>query len=385
MKKNILFTTLLMALAFANVQAQTSKVGQVTKPEDEEIVHINSLSLKVNTMTSDQAETIDRYINGQKARGFWLSIGQAALSSLAGSGSAIIINEIMKVAQIRKNKKEAWETMIGNECLYVDSLSYVSDLTDFYSEGSYHGALDPADLNFNGFTLNAQRDGNDVLLFYSHVDISEDALNEIFNHSKFRLVIDSMYFYPYRCHLPNWSANSIFPEKGKDYGRCTHFSFDERDNLTVNLDFTITSSWYNEAIILAKDVELGTFSVQVPIEKSKLTDSVFVYKTGRKDMDSLTMAGECFIVPRSFMPLPGGKARWGTGEYNVRVTVSERCTLTPKMQENWEKDLRCLRRMKKENKVKDYFINVYKQNGNTVVRDLLEKVSKTARDEMGLK
>ena len=311
-----------MALAFANVQAQTSKVGQVTKPEDEEIVHINSLSLKVNTMTSDQAETIDRYINGQKARGFWLSIGQAALSSLAGSGSAIIINEIMKVAQIR--------------------------------EGSYHGALDPADLNFNGFTLNAQRDGNDVLLFYSHVDISEDALNEIFNHSKFRLVIDSMYFYPYRCHLPNWSANSIFPEKGKDYGRCTHFSFDERDNLTVNLDFTITSSWYNEAIILAKDVELGTFSVQVPIEKSKLTDSVFVYKTGRKDMDSLTMAGECFIVPRSFMPLPGGKARWGTGEYNVRVTVSERCTLTPKMQENWEKDLRCLRRMKKENKVKEH-------------------------------
>ena len=85
------------------------------------------------------------------------------------------------------------------------------------------------------------------------------------------------------------------------------------------------------------------------------------------------------------MPFPGGKARWGTGEYNVRVTVSERCTLTPKMQENWEKDLRCLRRMKKENKVKDYFINVYKQNGNTVVRDLLEKVSKTARDEMGLK
>jgi hypothetical protein len=258
-------------------------------------------------------------------------------------------------------------------------------LTDFYSEGSYHGALDPADFNFNGFTLNAQRDGDDVLLFYSHIDISEEALNEIFNHSKFRLVIDSMYFYPYRCHLPNWSANSIFPEKDKDYGRSTHFSYEERDNLSVSLDFTITSSWYNEAVILAKDVELGTFSLQVPIEKSKLTDSVFIYKRGQEGMDTLTMAGECFIVPRSFMPLPGGKAHWGTGEYNVKVTVSEHCTLTPKMQENWEKDLRCLRRMKKENKLKDYFISVYKQNGNTVVRDLLEKVSKTAREDAGLK
>lgn len=386
MKKILLFTTLLLTLTFVSAKAQTKEAGKASESTQVEATPISSLKLDINTMTPEQTSKIKDFISSRQAdRGFWLVMGKALISTFASSASNITINEIMKVANIRENKKKEWENMIGNECRYVDSLTYVNNLTDFYEEGSYNGALDPADLRFNGFTLNAQRDGKDVLRFYCHVNTEDEGLCEIYNHSKFSLVLDSMYFYPYRCHLPNWSANQIYLDEEKEYARNTHFSFDERDNLVVSLDFAISSSWYNEAIILAKDVELGTFSVQVPIEKSSLTDSVFVYKKELAGEKPLAITGECFIVPRSFMPLPGGTAHWGTGEYNVKVTVSERCSLTPKMRENWKDDYRCLKRMKKENKVKEYFISIYEQNGSSVMRSLLESASKTALDEAGLK
>lgn len=386
MKKIFLFTTLLLTLTFVSAKAQTKEADKATQTTHVEATPISSLRLDINTMTPEQASKIKDFISSRQTdRGFWLVMGKALISTLASNASNITINEIMKVANIRENKKKEWENMIGNECRYVDSLTYVNNLTDFYEEGSYNGALDPANLRFNGFTLNAQRDGKDVLRFYCHVNTEDEGLCEIYNHSKFSLVLDSMYFYPYHCHLPNWSANHIYLDEEKEYGRNTHFSFDERDNLVVSLDFAISSSWYNEAIILAKDVELGTFSVQVPIEKSSLTDSVFVYKKELAGEKPLAITSECFIVPRSFMPLPGGTAHWGTGEYNVKVTISERCSLTPKMRENWKDDYRCLKRMKKENKVKEYFISIYEQNGSSVMRSLLESASRTARDEIGLR
>lgn len=385
MNRIVLFATLLLSFTFLDAKAQTTEVEETKKANQAAVVPINSLRLDINTMTPEQTSKIKDFVtSNQTNRGFWLAMGNALLSTFTGSASNITVNEIMKVTQIRKNRKRAWQEMIDNECLFVDSLTYVNSLTDFYSEGSFNSALDPSHLCFNGFTLNSQKEGKDVLKFYCHVDTSEEGLYEIYNHSKFHLVLDSMYFYPYRCHLPNWSANHIYLDKDKEYSRSTCFSFDERDNLTVGINFTISSSWYNEAIILAKDVELGTFNVQVPIEKNSLTDSVFVYKKDMEGIAPLTIAGDCFIVPRSFMPLPGGTAHWGTGKYNVKVTISEHCNLMPEMRENWRKDYRCLKRMRKENKVKEYFINLYEQNGNTVMRSLLETASKTAQNEAGL-
>lgn len=380
----LLVTLLLLSLTITEAKAQTTETTEVK--ESNLIVPKNSLRLDINTMGPDQTSIINDFIaTHRKERGFWLSMGKALLGSFAGNSSNIAINEIVRLTQINKIHRDEWNQMIWNECSFVDSLTYINNLTDFYSEGSYNGALDPADLRFNGFTLNAQRDGKDVLRFYCHVDIEDAGLLEIYNHSKFHLVLDSMYFYPYRCHLPNFSANQIYLEEGKQYNRSTSFSFEERDNLMVNLNFVISSSWYNEAIILAKDVELGEFNVQVPIEKNRLTDSVYVYKKGMRGMDTLNMSGSCFIVPRSYMPLPGGVAHWGTGEYNVKVTVSEQCDISNSIKENWKKDYQCLKRMKKENKAKDYFINLYNQNGTTVMRSLLETASKTAREQAGLK
>lgn len=384
MKKILLFLALFLSMVTFRVQAQTQ--NEDPQSDDIEVVPMNSLRLDINGMRPEQASKINDFISSNRGnRSFLLSMGTALLGTLVYNAADITVNEIMKIADIRDNQKREWRNMIWNECYYEDSLSYINSLSDFYSEGSYFGALDPANLQFNGFTVESKKDGQDVLKFYCHVDTDEEGLCEIYNHSKFRLVLDSMYFYPYRCHLPNMSANYIYPEEGKEYCRNTRFSFDDRSNLTVSLNFDITSSWYNEAIILAKDVELGSFSVQIPIDEESLNeDSVFVYKKGMEGMEQLVMAGDCFIVPRSYMPLPGGTAHWGTGEYNVRFTIVEECDITSDMMAHWKEDYRCLNKMKKDSKVKDYFISLYRQNGNSVVRDLLQSASRTALHETGL-
>ena len=385
MKETILFLVLFLSVITVKVQAQTQRESQQSNAI--EVIPMNSLRLDINAMSPEQATKINDFISSNRGnRSFLLSMGTALLGTLISNAADITVNEIMKVVDIRDNQKREWRNMIWNECFYEDSLSYINSLSDFYSEGSYFGALDPSNLQFNGFTVESKKDGQDVLKFSCHVNTDEEGLNEIYNHSKFRLVLDSMYFYPYRCHLPNMSANYIYPEEGKEYDRNTHFSFDDRDDLTVSLNFDITSSWYNEAIILAKDVELGTFSVQIPIDEESLTeDSVFVYKKGMEGMEPLAIAGDCFIVPRSYMPLPGGTAHWGTGEYNVKFTIVEECDITNEMRANWKEDYRCLRKMKKNSKVKDYFISLYRQNGNSVMRSLLQSASRTAINETGLR
>jgi hypothetical protein len=388
MNKIALTLTLILSFVFIKGIAQPQDNGRSQQPNDTEVIPMNSLKLEVNIMDSVQTSKINSFISSQiENRRFLVSVGSIVLGTLANKASSIIVKEIKSYfsnsdflggllkTDSKKNKKDEWNSMIWKECIYEDSLTYIDNLSDFYSKGSFNGALDPENLQFNGFTVTSQKDGKDVLKFYCHMATDDESLFEIYNHSKFRLVLDSLYFFPYQCHLPNMQSNLIFPEKDKEYGRNTRFSFDDRDNLTVSLSFTITSSWYNEAIILAKDVELGAFSVQIPIDEESLSDSVFVYKKDMEGMAPLTIAGDCFIVPRSYMPLPGGKAHWGTGEYNVNFTITEKCDISPKMAKAWKKDYRRLIWMKKGKKVKDYFYSIYKQNGNSIIRSLIEKTS----------
>jgi hypothetical protein len=397
--KNLSFIlTLMLSLVIIQAQAQSLVTWGSEKPSENEQVPRNTLKLEVNTMSPEQASEINSYISSLKGdRSILLSTGGILLGILANKTTSTTISEIktffdkngylrnlLKSTLSRQYQKEEWCNMIGKECVYEDSLTYINSLTDFYAKGSLNSALDPENLQFNGFTVTSQKDGQDVLKFYCHVKTDNEGLYEIFNHSKFRLELDSMYFYPYRCHLPNMSANQIFPEVGKDYDRDIRFSFNDRDNLTLSLSFVISSSWYNEAIILAKDVDLGVFSIQIPINKESLTDSVFVYKKGMKGMPPLTFAGDCFIVPRSYMPLPGGKNHWGTGEFNVKLIMVEQCTISDEMIEDWKKDYRYLKWMKRGKKMKDYFVSIYKQEGNSVMRSIIESTSKFVAEEAGL-
>lgn len=377
----------------------------------QEAIQGDALRMRVNSISANDSIRINNYVQRQrKSRSFLATAGLAVLGTLVNDASSIFVTEIMNVANIRSNMKAKWDELIENECYYLDSLTFMNSLSDFYKQGSFDGPLDPADLNFNGFTLNAQHNGNDVLKFYCHVDTDEAGLNQIFNHSKFKLVLDSMYFDPYSCHLPNMAANYIYPDEEKDYGRNLTFSFDDRENLIVGLYFSISSSWYNEAVMLAKNVHLGSFNVQIPIEEYDLEDGLFIYKreiidANREyykehqqefdpesplydstlimpDTTYLNINGDCFIVPRSHMPLPGGVAHWGTGEYNVEFYLVEQCNITDEMRENWRKDYRKLNKMRKESVVGTYLVNLYHQYGSEVVRTVIETVSGTALDKL---
>ena len=208
MKKHVLSLILILSVVSVKVQAQTQDASSIQSSNDVEVIPMNSLRLDINAMSPEQTEKINSFISSNRGnRSFMLTMGTALLGTLVYNFADITVNEIMKIADIQDNHKREWRDMIWNECFYEDSLSYINSLSDFYSEGSYFGALDPDNLQFNGFTVESKKEGQDVLKFYSHVDTSEEGLREIYSHSKFRLVLDSMYFYPYRCHLPNMSAN----------------------------------------------------------------------------------------------------------------------------------------------------------------------------------
>lgn len=382
MKKTTVLLLLLATALFATAQPPT-KTDNPSHGDASSLIPSSSISLSVNSLSQTDINRINQYIFSQKdERSLILAaIGQAVGSGLITSATSTAIDQVMKLTQLRSTQQREWDKMIKNECRFVDSLTYLNNLSDFYAKGSFNGALDPADLCFNGFTLSTQREGHDVLRFYCHVATDEVGLAEIFNHSKFHLVLDSMYFNPYRCHLPNMEANCIFVEAGKEYPRNTQFSFDERTGLKVNISFTVTSSWYNEALLLSKDVELGRFNVQVPIEERYLTDSVFIYKRGLPGMPEMNITGDCFIVPRSYMPLTNGQAHWGTGEYNVKVCVGEQCDISRDFSDHWHSDYRHLKRMRKDHQNWREFTNFCGQSGRTLLKVTLDKATSTALNQ----
>lgn len=360
MKKGILLFVIIFAVFIARAQ----------EPQNVR----SFMQLDVNEIGEADVDRINSYINEQqKSRGL-LTYAASSLASLLDINTIkMVAKESVRMVKYRSIKRDKWKDMIKNECYYFENINYVNNLNDFYSEGSFDGPLDPENLKFNGFTLITQNNGKDVMKFYCHIATDEEGMDFIFNHSKFRLVVDSLYFYPYNCHLPNMLANDIYVKNGNKYVRNTSFSFEDRENLVVGIKFVFSASWYNEAIMLAKDVELGTFDVQIPIAEDRVVDSVFIYKKGMPGVEPISITGDCYLVPRSYMPLPGGVSRWGTGEYNVKAEVSESCTVTKQFKKRWSDDYRIMKRMRRnKNKVDAYYVDKYEQKGNKVEKRVIE-------------
>lgn len=95
-------------------------------------------------------------------------------------------------------------------------------------------------------------------------------------------------------------------------------------------------------------------------------------------MPEIGINGECYLVPRSYTPLPGGVAHWGTGEYNLSVVFSEQCSISPEVSKHWSRDYRRLKRMKNDKEVETYIVNLCRQQGTSVVKTVVETAYKTA-------
>ncbi len=344
-----------------------------------------SFILNVNSMSDEKKEKLNKVASNyrQRSRSILTNLGSSMLLGGVTAVVNVIGTEIANLTKIRSKQKRAWEEMRKKECTFVDSLQSVNGQSDFYSRQSNYGPLDPSDMNFDGITLRAHRDGQEVLRIVCHIDTTR--LDHLFLHSKFHLVADTIVFNPYRSFLPNLRANRLQqPRRGEasqdeiDYWNAiSQFSFDEYQNPSVNIKLEVYSSWINELVQVYQDVKLGTFSINIPIHEQELNDSIYVYSRDRAiadDKPTIEVVGDCFVVPRSYMPVSANNPSWGTGEYKMKVVLSERCRYNPQSDrsKNWHRDYKQLVKMQNNGKAKnDYWgdvVTTFRDNGNTILK-----------------
>lgn len=396
--KTIIYVMLLIGVSFQSLKAQ-SKGGNPSgkhgnMPVDSWEVNIKQMPPEVR---ANITETMANLKGTDEDRGIIADMGSAVGMGLVSGLVDAVVTETFNLAQYRKKQKQEWMRMIQNENNYTDSITSIKGLKDFYTSNSRIGALDPSNINFDGIEIKGMRNGQEVI--YMSCSIDRNNLEHMFRHSKFNLVLDSLSFNPYVCHLPNVMANGIRTmndiKKGKAEMRGdtilrpgkggNGFSFDERNNLRVAIDFSLYSSWINEAVQIHKNVELGNFSLVVNIPN----DVIGVYTYSRNEILNLAkeepkdkqqeflannlidIEGDCFVVPRSFMPLDNGDLMWGTGEYNIKVKVRESCQFADNSEKakHWREDYKRLRQMQnRSGEVQEYFQTLWNQYGNTLIK-----------------
>lgn len=365
----------------------------------------DGLEVQINSMDAGKRERITRIVEEMQSRGGATRGVATDILRAAGYGGVstaidIVTNEVLKLAKIRKIQKDRWMKMIENECNYSDTLSSIKGLRDFYSETSRYGALDPSNINFDGISIRGTRDGEEVLYLSCHIDTTR--LDHLFQHSRFYLVLDTMAFNPYECHLPNLSANNIKKAKAESAGRDNSFSFDERTNLNVGMELTLSSSWINEAVMVQQNVPLGVFKLNVSIP-----DGTHIYTYSRAQIEEnrrrmriepeakldtmfVQVEGDSFVVPRSYMPISGVDRMWGTGEYNIKVKFRESCRFSQDATRNeklkyWHKDYRRLRKMQRQgSEFVEYFRTLWKENGDMISKTMLKQSISTGVTATGI-
>lgn len=410
-------TLLLGCAAFSCAFAQPA-----TPPRDfKDKTPADSWEMTVREMPQDVREAITDKFKDLRGiedydRSLIADLGNALGLGFTSAVVDMVFTETYNLAQYKKKQKQEWMRMIQNENNYTDSITNIKGINDFYASKSHKGALDPSDINFNGVEIRGMRDGQEVI--YMACSIDRDKLDHLFRHSKFNLVLDTLAFNPYVCHLPNVTANGITTmeeiKKGKsdvrgDVSVITRpgiggngFSFEERNDLKIAVDFSLYSSWINQLVQMHKNVELGNFSFEVSIPDT----IIGTYNYSRRDIlnelmklpegkqrDSFLAAniipinGDSFVVPRSYMPLDTGRPMWGTGEYNIKVKVRESCRLDSNGDKarNWKEDYKRLRQMQKRSgEVREYFQTLWNQYGNTLVKTSYKTVlTTTANDVYG--
>lgn len=396
--KNIVAVCLALCVMIPAVYAQSPIRPKGTPNAG---IPVDSWEVNVRQMPASTraeiTETMSKLKGTDEDRGIISEVGKAVGMGLVSGIVDAVVSETFNLVQYRKKQKQEWMRMIQNENNYTDSITSIKGLKDFYNANSHRGALDPSEINFDGIEIRGMRNGQEVI--YMSCSIDRDKLEHMFRHSKFNLVLDSLAFYPFQCHLPNVTANGIRTmneiKKGKARVKGdtiirpgtggNGFSFEERNNLRVGIDFSLYSSWINQAVQVHKNVELGNFKFTINIP-----DNVRVYTYSRKNIvdeskkipagiereqflnrNLLAVEGDCFVVPRSYMPLDNGQPMWGTGEYDIKVKIRESCQFADNSEKakHWREDYKRLRQMQnRSGEVKEYFQTLWNQYGNTLVK-----------------
>lgn len=318
--------------------------------------HAQGVTYKTFIYTSDNlSEEIARESNeyrSESSRGYFGNLFDAGAASVRGIASGYVtsvidlgVNAIGALVTRRSRQKEEWEETVKQENTYQTQISTVSEINDFYSTTSYDGAMDPKGMRFDGIGC-LRKEGNDTVFFIScHIDRSK--LYRIINHSKFELVLDTLIISPSRSNLPNSKLD-------------LPFSWEERKNFNLSLDITLTSSWMSYVVQLHKDQELGSFSINIPVNQSMLdADGYLRYVRQANATPRYKVVGESFIVPRSYMGYRDEnntyRDSYGTGEYKLSITLKETCDVTDAYREDWKADRKRRNELQKQREKKGNF------------------------------
>ncbi len=396
--KNIISSLLLIVVSSQSMIAQPKGNTPQGKKSQMSVdcweVNIKQMPPEVR---ANITETMSNLKGTEEDRGIIADIGSAVGMGLVSGLVDAVVTETFNLVQYRKKQKQEWMRMIQNENNFTDSITSIKGLKDFYTANSHMGALDPSNINFDGIEIRGMRNGQQVI--YMSCSIDRNNLEHLFRHSKFNLVLDSLTFNPYICHLPNVTANGIRTmneiKKGKIQIKGdtiirpgnggNGFSFDERNNLRVAIDFSIFSSWINQAVQVHKNIELGKFSLVVDIPNNIIGEYSYsrnlIFEEAEKlpkdaqqeflSQNLVDIEGDSFVVPRSFMPLDNGKLMWGTGEYNIKVKIRESCQFADNSDKakHWREDYKRLRQMQnRSGEVQEYLQTLWNQYGNTLVK-----------------
>lgn len=360
MKKKIISTTIMLSVLTLCGWAQPMDKGKAQVGHFKYQFVVNSLDSSAVKLNNGNLQKIEN--SGKRGIGTAILAGLAssfvqktvnASSNLLNLGVSYITDALHKPS---KNFAE-WQQALSNQCKHTESISTDNQIDDFYYLGSTNGALDPRDMKFNGFTCrnyidiglmgvdntgSGQALGHDAFLVSCKLRTDSIGISHMANHSKFMLAVDSLVFYPNFCNLRNDSTDA----------NGTHFIFDKRKDLKFQMKIKLYSSWVNEAIMFTSDQLLGEFTINADIptdalvvqQRGQQKDSVFIFNgkdalsdgTRLKTKNLVSISGESFIVPRSFVGTIN-EPRWGTGQYRLEIEVTECCQPNPEYYVDAEK------------------------------------------------
>ena len=340
MKK--LFTLMAFLSVLGMMSAQTAGGMRVNKAQrkfkilvkNEEkadvIMHSNN---RIAEMQESARQSAQRGLLGEL---LWAGYTSAFKQKTVNATSNLVSLGLDYLTKSFKSDREKWYDTALKQCYYNQRLSAESKIDDFYALPSTKGAMDPANLRFEGFgcsnfieVIDQPGQGKDVFYIFCKMRRDDEGLRHIVNHSKFLVELDTLMVNPRYCNLPNDSTGSVD----------SRFSFEKRDSLDLELKVRLYSSWMNQGTMIFDDQLLGEFTISVLIDKNCLTsDSLFIYdKNNPEHQKRISIEGDSYIVPRSFTGTTDAvnyQPAWGTGQYRVEMEVSERCTIVDQIRES---------------------------------------------------
>ena len=327
---------------------------------------------KTFVYTSDELANEISRMNGERdaSRGYLGDLFTTTKNSMKGIASGYVtsffdigVNAIGALVTRNARHKKEWEEAVKKENVFQTVINSVSEMSDFYDDTSFDGAMDPKGMRFNGIGC-LRTEGRDTMFYIScHIDRSK--LYRIINHSKFELVLDTLIISPQHSNLPNTQLS-------------IPYSFAERKNFTLSMKITLSSSWMNEIVQLQKNQELGTFTINIPVDQSLLDDSGFLrYMRHEDEAPRYQVMGESFIVPRSYMGFRDERDNfrdcWGTGEYKLSIDIKETCDVTEQYRANWKQDYKHRKEMARQNQQ----LGIVEQSWQVVSKQDWDEIAKT--------